>query len=502
MGTNSLRLIASAALIAPLHAQTSYGTGSPGAGGVVPTLSSNQPWLGNTGFTLSVDQAVGGSFGFVLLSTGPTAGFVGTIPLWIDLAQQFASLSFITDGAPGAPGAGSGSAGLPIALAPDPLLAGIPFYAQALLADFATGSPAVTAGLEMVLTLPPEIAVGVALNTADDPLFRIDALSQTLSWQESSSDSDGTSGLAYVGGGKYLYQSSYATNTLRRLDLTGVTPVWSDVATFSVSPVDLAYDESRGRMWTLAGSSSSARELVAFDVDSSSPTHHTQVASTSGLTSMLGLAEVWGLSADGSMAAISQVLGDMIHLVDLDPASPTYLQVVQTAVFQTSVSSPIHITTSLAFTADGSQLYALVQHAGQEPSELGRYLIAADTWLDHNPFNPGIDNLGVNSTPALAFPSAGVDLSVPPTGDRVLVVGFPGWAGRVDFSPSVGWSYTPVTQIAFGETWQSGLDPTGETLAISDEDGFVHLVDVDSMSPLGTITLPPGATNLHQLAWR
>ena len=109
MGTNSLRLIASAALIAPLHAQTSYGTGSPGAGGVVPTLSSNQPWLGNTGFTLSVDQAVGGSFGFVLLSTGPTAGFVGTIPLWIDLAQQFASLSFITDGAPGAPGAGSGS---------------------------------------------------------------------------------------------------------------------------------------------------------------------------------------------------------------------------------------------------------------------------------------------------------------------------------------------------------------------------------------------------------
>lgn len=74
-------------------AQTPYGLGTPGAGGLAPLLTSGQPWMGNPAFSVTVSNAVGGGTAdslqvIISMAAGATSGEVARYDLlfdqWID----------------------------------------------------------------------------------------------------------------------------------------------------------------------------------------------------------------------------------------------------------------------------------------------------------------------------------------------------------------------------------------------------------------------------------
>jgi len=110
--------------------RVTYGAGKAGTGGVVPTLAAAAIPVTGSPFTLNVAQTRGGTTGVVFLGFARTSipllgGTLLTIPA--------ATFGVVLGGAPGAPGAGSGSLVLPVPA--DPLIVGVVLDFQSVITD-------------------------------------------------------------------------------------------------------------------------------------------------------------------------------------------------------------------------------------------------------------------------------------------------------------------------------------------------------------------------------
>ena len=108
-----------------------YGSGTPGAGNIVPRVrGSGVPGIGAT-FTIAVEEGAGGVFG--LLAAGFGAGSRTAVPMFggTMLVQPTAIFGLLLGGA----GPGTGSASLPVAVPSDVALLGLSINWQALLLD-------------------------------------------------------------------------------------------------------------------------------------------------------------------------------------------------------------------------------------------------------------------------------------------------------------------------------------------------------------------------------
>jgi hypothetical protein len=126
---------------------SSFGTATPGTGGLAPELGmSGFPWIGNSSFALRVASARAGAPCLYILATQPSTGFpfLGG-SLWLD------PLYFITTF--GTATSAQGEANMPLPIPPAPYLAGSMFHGQAFILD--AGAPqgiAMTQGYTVVLS--------------------------------------------------------------------------------------------------------------------------------------------------------------------------------------------------------------------------------------------------------------------------------------------------------------------------------------------------------------
>ena len=115
-----------------LEGHTELGQGSPGTGGVVPTLAGRGlAGLGRT-FTLETENARGGAVGACFCAFGPATNTpLGSAVLY--LQQPIATLAFATGGVAGLPG--SGTASVPVAVPSSTDFAGLRLLSQAFVVD-------------------------------------------------------------------------------------------------------------------------------------------------------------------------------------------------------------------------------------------------------------------------------------------------------------------------------------------------------------------------------
>lgn len=188
-------------------------------------------------------------------------------------------------------------------------------------------------------------------------------------------------------------------------------------------------DRDRRLLW-MVGDAGGSVELLAVEIDETSAAYGQIVTNTTTLSATVGLIGVWGMSHDRNLAAVPSLFGGSLHLVDTDPLSATYLQVVASPPIPTS--GGLVISTRIRFSPDDTECYVLLQNAGPVPGELARYLVPAGVWLDHDPATAVVDNIGPSSSPPVPFGSAPLGLDVGADG-AIYVSGWggSGWAGRV-----------------------------------------------------------------------
>ncbi|MEW6742304.1 MAG: hypothetical protein AB1486_06060 [Planctomycetota bacterium] len=128
-----------------------YGIGTPGSGGIIPGIgASDYPVLGDGEFKITVDQALGGAVGYLLIGYAPAmqpwlGGFLAVDPASIAIVAPA-----LLGGAPGVPGGGSAALTLP--LPPDPAYDDMKVYAQWIIVDAgASGGYSMTRGLDITL---------------------------------------------------------------------------------------------------------------------------------------------------------------------------------------------------------------------------------------------------------------------------------------------------------------------------------------------------------------
>lgn len=118
---------------------THYGTGSPGSGAYVPTITSSggESRLGNGSFRIDGDRLLGGTTCFLLLGTKKSQIPLAGITLLVDPGSWILLLPVPASGSPGVPGAGA--LRIPMPVPGDPRLIALELHFQ--LAAIDPGAP-------------------------------------------------------------------------------------------------------------------------------------------------------------------------------------------------------------------------------------------------------------------------------------------------------------------------------------------------------------------------
>ncbi len=129
-----------------LEGHTTFGRGSPGTGGLEPSLAGGDLAGLSRTFRLTVGNARGGSLGGLFTSFTPLADVpFGAARLYV--VDPIVTTPFLTNGVQGAPA--GGSADVYVAVPADPALAGFPLRSQAFVIDPAVADGyAATAAVE------------------------------------------------------------------------------------------------------------------------------------------------------------------------------------------------------------------------------------------------------------------------------------------------------------------------------------------------------------------
>jgi len=498
-------------------AQVTFAPGTAGTGGVVPSLSCGQAYMGNGGFSLNVSNGLGGSLAWVGASTATGSTFFNGVDIWLDLnpLNNFLLVPVQLSGPAGVAGAGQGTLPYPLTMPVTPALAGFTVYAQAVIDE--GGVFSATNAIEVRITMPPRVIVGTSVGGNTDPVYVVEPVTQTLEYQFNGPGSfaipapvnnvndarfgyDGTrayfsQGLGNTGGGS----SGFA---VQELDMTVTPPAWSTLYTASGPTFGVGVDDVTGRLYTFTGASVLTRELVAVDCAPGSPTYGGQLASTVGLGSV-GWLERWVLSPDGRKAAVLTALTRQLILVDTDPSSPGYMNwnLIGNVPVGTAI---IALTNGVDFSPDSLQLMIGIQTGGGSVGEVARYDVLLGMWHDHNSTMLGVQNIGPQSDPPAVVPAAVWEVEYAPDGTYAVVSGWystPG-VGRIDLSPvdPFFWTYTPITSPVnlTGDSWACAVSPDSEQFATFGSDQLVIFNRDGTYS--GSVGLP-GAANVYTITW-
>lgn len=495
-----------------VRAQSSYGVGTAGASGVVPTLTCGQAWLGNAAFALDANDGLGGALGLVGMSFRPASGLFQGANLHIDLSPGQLALArlLVLSGPAGTPGAGSASMPFSLAVPVNPALAGLELFAQ-LAVDEGAGSWATSAGLAITITMPPRILVGTSVSGNNDPFYVIDPTGPAPAMAAQFNVAGGSvapinncQGVGIADNGLRAFAAQSIGNAVQEIDLGNNPPTWSQFYAATGATYGIGVDEQAQRVYTLESSGGSGSELVALDSAPNSPTYGQVLAATVGLSSS-GLIERWALSPDGRRAAVLSVLGRRLLLVDTDVASAGYMSwtLAGTAPANQGV---FPVTTNCAFTPDGQQILIVIQTGGGATGEIARYDVALGQWIDHDLATFGVQNIGTQSAPVAQVPSAPSSIAVSDDGSFAIVVGWNGTGGmaRIDLDPAnaQNWAFTSFNSpVSLANVAKSCvLSPDMQTFATFGS-GQLLLFDVATGSLQAQLVLP-GTASITSIAWQ
>ena len=309
---------------------------------------------------------------------------------------------------------------------------------------------------------------------------------------------DNVTGAVWSDQGRRLYVGQSLMDRVSVADWAGDSASWSTFYSAAGPCYGVEMDAGRGVLWTLAPTSTGTRQLVGLDARLGSPTYGQVLAQTTSLSG--ALRERWGISPSGNLAAVPAALLGSLDLVDLDPASPTYLQVV--------VSAPVTGASGLAFSmsaeVDAAGSYAYLLYAGTTSSAIAVYDIAAGAFLDFDPGAFGQQDFVLPGTVANSMDVAGSGVYAVVSGQ-----GGAGWAGRVifDYGNPSGSVFTPWSGLSVPNADGISLSPDELRAAVTSTATFLSspselkVVDVFSGLLLQTATLS-SMWNVYTTAWQ
>jgi len=241
----------------------------------------------------------------------------------------------------------------------------------------------------------PVVFVGTSTSGSTDRHFFVDAISGAVVQAGGNSFTDNVSDAAWADHGANLYVSQSLQNRVSRAQWNGASASWS---TFYPAPgacYGVGIDAARKVLWVLTGATGSDRELHCIDADTSSANYGQLIVQT---TSLAGVSrERWELSPSGDLAAVPHVFlqSGLFEIVDTNPASANYLQVVvSTPVF--GASGSFSFASDCAFTHDDQ--YALLLYTGIGPSAVAALHVPTGTWLDFDTTTPGQQDFVLSSS--------------------------------------------------------------------------------------------------------
>jgi hypothetical protein len=488
-------------------AQVPYGTPTPGPGGVSPVLTCGQPWMGNTLFSITVANGLGGANSLLAISTQPASFSFGGTSIFIDPNPANLALlqGLVLSGPVGSPGAGSATLALPLTFTPTPALAGLTVFTQAIVDDPANpGVFAATGAVRLELGYPPLVFVGTSVGGSTDPYWFIDPLAQAVTSTSGNANTDNVSGAIFAHGGKDLFASTSIAHRISRADLTGPTPAWSNLYLTANVFYGIGHDWQYDRVYSLTGPTGTTRELVAVDANPASATYGQSVGTTTSLSGGATL-ERWGLSRSGKMAAIPAIFGSggSLIIVDTDPASATYMQSIITSTVPGSGTWGFSFSVAAGFTPNDE--YAVILVSGLGVQFMARFHLPTQTWVDHDPNAAGIQHieLGIYTVPDA--------MEVAPDGTFAVVSGLgagsAGWAIRVDLLPPSASPNFLITPYLSGMGLLAGAygaslsrDGTMAGFTATTPPKFL-IVNAATGALIANIPLP-GASNIYTATWR
>jgi|GEM_PF-5348783 len=308
---------------------------------------------------------------------------------------------------------------------------------------------------------------------------------------------DNVTGAVWSDQGRRLYVGQSLMNRVAVAEWDGANASWSTFYSAAGACYGVHMDRSRQILWTLAPGAAGSRQLVGLDAALGSPGYGQVVAQSSSLSSTLR--ERWGLSFSGNLAAVPMALLGTLDVVDLDPGSPNYLQVVVST--PVPGASGITIAVDLKISVDDRYIYLL--YTGVGPSGLAVYDMTAGAFLDFGA------QLGVQDFQLpLTVPNT-MDLAIDSSFAVVSGQGGAGWAGRVDFDyvNPTNTAFTPWSALTLPGADGISLSPEGARAAVSSTPTFLnapselHIVDVNTGSALQSVVLS-SMWNVYTTAWQ
>jgi hypothetical protein len=490
-------------------AQDSYGSGTAGSGGFVPTLTCNQAWMGNAGFALDVSQGFGGATAILAVSHQPASFFAGGTQVLVSLAPaDLVQLTpFTLSGPVGVPGAGSASLSAPLLFPVNPALAGTNFFAQAGIADSTAPTTfAATAGLRITLTMPPLVAMTTTTIANTSTRF-FDPATMTESFAAHHAAADPSTGMAFAHGGRDLFVSRWNGSRIDRVDFSSSAPAWSVFHAAAGLCNGVAFDAAHDLVYSVVSIPSVGPSLVAIDANPLHASFGQLVAASAPYPAL-----TWTLSSSGNLAAI--VGGgcwstSYVFILDTDPDSSTYLQTLATSPVpqqNCGLGSASATPSKVAFTQDEQFVFILT--VGAWPSSycvwltpeagVGRYEIASGSWTDFNPSVAGSQMISSFSQPAVAFGSTFRDFAIAPDGSSVLVLGVDNLV-RLTFDPANPAAFSPTVATTAYDCYGSArglLSPDQSSLIVAQMNAagplLVAAIDPSTLVAQAFVALAPG----------
>lgn len=343
------------------------------------------------------------------------------------------------------------------------------------------------------------VFVGTSLAGSTDPHHFVESGTGSSSGG-STSFTDNVTDAVWNDTGRNLYVASSLQSRVSRGEWDGASATWSTLYNAPGSCYGLGLDAQRERLWVLTSGS-----LHCIDVDVDGPGYGTLITQSAPLS---GTRERWELSPPGNLAAVPSafIASGLFEIVDTDPNSPTFTQVVVSTVVPGL--SGFMIASDVAISVD--EQFAYLVYTGVSGSSVVGGLavlhIPSVTWLDFDNAQIGTQPLVINQ----AVPNR-MDLALDMTFAVVSGQGGGGWAIRIDFDYNNP-PNTAITEFLAGQGLlpncnAASLSPDFQRLAVTatpvnqSSPSNLVIIDVNTGALLQNVTLTP-AWNAYTTAWQ
>ncbi|MFG0319592.1 MAG: YncE family protein [Planctomycetota bacterium JB042] len=446
------------AFAAPQSLQT-YGTETPGTGGVAPEIwALGSPYVGNTQFAVRLERALANSTAFLLVGTQkvdvPSSFHINVLPF------------FLTPGLPTGP---AGSLLLPLPIPPLPAIQGARAYLQWAVSDpipaFGTSA---SKGLESGLTDVP-LAVSVGSSSVAST---VDVNAGTVgTWPAIGTH---PSDVEFTPDGSLAVVPSDSGGVYHVVDVAANGAILASVPV-NGRPNAVAITPDGKRCYGASYGSSGAQsgEIVEIDIDPASATFGTIVGNVA-IGGTVSQFEGASISEDGRvLVAASLGLGQPSWLVavDIDPQSPGYNQ-----VFRAATGSGLW--TDVVPSPDGSLAYLTQANIGPGSTVL---VYDLSTGLPIG----GVGNVGDFAT----------DIDISHDG-RVVWVATPNSSSiaRIVVDPSDPAYLQPAT-APVPSPFSLALTPDETEVWAAEQSGSMHRLDAATLTPIQSYPTTPNAGN-------